>query len=85
MPEEYFISQTPDGYSIKRKTRIEENATHWEDVFRHGKTFEDLLKTIDGIPLSLREGAKLNYGRSDVPFPFTPYEKGMIALKFESV
>lgn len=88
MPEEYFVSQTPDGYNLKRKVRkkgeiIEWDA--WETVLRGGKTFEDLLKSIDNLPLSLRAGAKINYGRPEVPFPLTDAQKGMINLRVELI
>jgi hypothetical protein len=82
---EIFVSITPDGYTLKKRKRKEDDVSHWEDVLKHGKTFEDLISALDGLPISFRAGAKVNYGYVTVPFPLSAYEKGEINLRVELI
>jgi hypothetical protein len=86
MENELFISQTPDGYSIKKRIMNLNNPVPWETVLRGGKSFDDLLSAIDSLPLSFRlDVINVNYGRPEVPFPFSNYEKFIIKTRLESL
>jgi|WetSurMetagenome_2_1015567.scaffolds.fasta_scaffold52820_2 hypothetical protein len=85
MQNEVFVYRNPMGYTLKKRTRVEGDVTHWENVLKGGKCLGDLVSSILSLPLSFREHAEVNYGRPDVPFPLSEYEKEIVKMVMESV